>query len=93
MATSLYNQLMNNTNSQPLSSNPMINAMANSNPALAQILRDVQANGGDARALFYKRAQEQGIADPTSILQQAKQASRNPTAFLNRLMGQYGGNR
>lgn len=55
------------------SGNPMmaINQMAGSNPAIRQALDYVNANGGDARAAFYKLAQERGI-DPNSILDMLK---------------------
>lgn len=76
MANSLYNQL----NKNQLSQNNMINIlkniknpqqlimnMANSNPQVANILKEVQANGGNAKDLFYRKAKEMGI-DPNSIL-------------------------
>lgn len=76
MANSLYNQL----NKNQLSQNNMINMlkniknpqqlimnMANSNPQVASVLKEVQANGGNAKDLFYKKAKEMGV-DPNSIL-------------------------
>ena len=76
MANSLYNQL----NKNQLSQNNMINmlkniknpkqlimSMANSNPQVANVLKEVQANGGNAKDLFYRKAKEMGI-DPNSIL-------------------------
>ena len=76
MANSLYNQL----NKNQLSQNNMINMlkniknpqqlimnMANSNPHVANVLKEVQANGGNAKDLFYKKAKEMGV-DPNSIL-------------------------
>ena len=76
MANSLYNQL----NKNQLSQNNMINMlkniknpqqlimnMANSNPQVASVLKEVQANGGNAKELFYRKAKEMGI-DPNSIL-------------------------
>lgn len=76
MANSLYNQL----NKNQLSQNNMINMlkniknpqqlimnMANSNPQVASVLKEVQANGGNAKDLFYRKAKEMGI-DPNSIL-------------------------
>ena len=76
MANSLYNQL----NKNQLSQNNMINMlkniknpqqlimnMANSNPQVAGVLKEVQANGGNAKDLFYRKAKEMGI-DPNSIL-------------------------
>lgn len=76
MANSLYNQL----NKNQLSQNNMINMlknvknpqqlimnMASSNPQVASVLKEVQANGGNAKDLFYRKAKEMGI-DPNSIL-------------------------
>ena len=76
MANSLYNQL----NKNQLSQNNMISMlkniknpqqlimnMANSNPQVASVLKEVQANGGNAKDLFYRKAKEMGI-DPNSIL-------------------------
>ena len=76
MTNSLYNQL----NKNQLSQNNMINMlkniknpqqlimnMANSNPQVANVLKEVQANGGNAKDLFYRKAKEMGV-DPNSIL-------------------------
>ena len=76
MANSLYNQL----NKNQLSQNNMISMlknvknpqqlimnMANSNPQVASVLKEVQANGGNAKDLFYRKAKEMGV-DPNSIL-------------------------
>lgn len=76
MANSLYNQL----NKNQLSQNNMISVlkniknpqqlimnMANSNPQVASVLKEVQANGGNAKDLFYRKAKEMGV-DPNSIL-------------------------
>ena len=76
MASNLYNQL----NKNQLSQNNMINMlkniknpqqlimnMANSNPQVASVLKEVQANGGNAKDLFYRKAKEMGV-DPNSIL-------------------------
>lgn len=49
----------------------MINQMARNNPQLQNVLQMVQANGGDAKAAFYKIAQEQGV-DPDEILNALK---------------------
>lgn len=80
MANSLFQQL--NTNQSPISSdilsmlqsakqsnNPMqmLMNLANRNGAVANILREVQESGGDAKTLFYRKAQEMGV-DPNSIL-------------------------
>ena len=51
--------------------NAMLMSMANKNPAIANIIREVQQNGGDAKSLFYKKAQQMGV-DPNSILSQIK---------------------
>ena len=76
MANSLYNQLNKNQLSQnniismlKNIKNPqqLIMNMANSNPQVASVLKEVQANGGNAKDLFYRKAKEMGI-DPNSIL-------------------------
>lgn len=82
MANSLFQQLNNmasNNSAQGMlrmvrnAANPvqMITSLANNNSTLKGILDDVRANGGDAKALFYKRAQQMGI-DPNVILNQLK---------------------
>lgn len=45
--------------------------MMNTNPALKQVMDMVNANGGDAKALFYSMAQQRGI-DPNTILNSLK---------------------
>lgn len=45
--------------------------MMNSNPRMKQVMDYVNANGGDAKAAFYKLAEEKGI-DPEEILSQLK---------------------
>lgn len=45
----------------------LLMGLANRNPQVSAVMRDVQANGGDAKGLFLKRAQEMGI-DPNLIL-------------------------
>ena len=76
MANSLYNQLNKNQLSQnniismlKNIKNPqqLIMNMANSNPQVASVLKEVQANGGNAKDLFYRKAKEMGV-DPNSIL-------------------------
>ena len=37
------------------------------NPQMAEVAKYIQQNGGDAKAAFYKAAQERGV-DPNSIL-------------------------
>lgn len=80
MANSLFQQLSMNQSpvnsdiismlqSVKQSNNPMqmlIN-LADRNGAVASVLREVQENGGDAKSLFYRKAQQMGI-DPNSIL-------------------------
>ena len=59
--------------------NPILSAMKNGNPAsllmnnpqMREIMEYVQANGGDAKAAFYKKAQEMGI-DPDAVLSQLR---------------------
>lgn len=41
------------------------------NPQMRQIMEYVQANGGDAKAAFYKKAEEMGV-DPDTILSQLR---------------------
>lgn len=62
----MFNALKGAQNPQQM----LMNMMQN-NPQMQSIMRDVQANGGDARALFYQRAQQMGI-DPETILSQLK---------------------
>ena len=45
----------------------LIMNMANSNPQVVSVLKEVQANGGNVKDLFYRKAKEMGI-DPNSIL-------------------------
>lgn len=54
-------------------SNPQafIMQMAGQNPQIASIMQEVQQNGGDAKALFYRKAKEMGI-DPDFVLQQIR---------------------
>ena len=49
----------------------MLQQMAQKNPMLQQAMQYVNQNGGDARAAFYKLAQERGV-DPETILQQLR---------------------
>jgi hypothetical protein len=37
------------------------------NPQVASVMNDIQANGGDAKGLFYKRANEMGVNPETII--------------------------
>ena len=60
-----------------LSKNPILSAIKSGNPVsllmnnpqMREIMEYVQANGGDAKAAFYKKAQEMGI-DPDAVLSQ-----------------------
>lgn len=47
------------------SSNPtsMINAMANSNPALKSVLNEVSSAKADPKDIFYAKAKEKGMSD------------------------------
>ena len=47
------------------SSNPtsMINAMANSNPALKSVLNEVSSAKADPKVIFYAKAKEKGMSD------------------------------
>ena len=45
----------------------MLNQMMSQNPQMKQVMDYVYSNGGDAKALFYKQAKEQGI-NPETVL-------------------------
>ncbi len=49
----------------------MLNQMAARNPQVKQVLDYVQQNGGDAKAAFYKMAQEKGV-NPEDVLNMLK---------------------
>ena len=49
------------------SMNYMPNMM--NSPQLAEVMKELQENGGDARSLFFKKAKEMGV-DPNTILSQ-----------------------
>lgn len=53
------------------SGNPMqmLTNMAKNDSTVASVLREVQANGGDAKSLFFQKAQQLGI-DPRAVLSQ-----------------------
>lgn len=55
------------------SNNPqmLLNQMMANNPHMRQVMDYVNANGGDAKALFYKKAEEMGV-NPDDILSQLK---------------------
>lgn len=82
MASSLYQQLqpsqasnnpMNLIQAVRTSQNPrqMLMNLAGNNSQVASILREVQNCGGDARTLFYRKAQQMGV-DPNAILNQLR---------------------
>lgn len=48
----------------------LMNLMA-CNPQVSAVVKEIQANGGDARSLFYKKANDMGI-DPNVILNMLK---------------------
>lgn len=76
---SLYQQLNQSTGANNLismlksSGNPqqMLMNLMSSNPQVAAVMKEVQANGGDAKSLFYRKAKEMGV-DPQTILNQLK---------------------
>ena len=49
----------------------MFNQMMAQNPQYKQVIDYVNANGGDAKAAFYKMAQEKGV-NPDDILNQLR---------------------
>ena len=55
------------------SSNPqfLLNQMMANNPHMKQVMDYVNSNGGDAKAAFYKKAEEMGV-NPDEILSQLK---------------------
>lgn len=52
----------------PLNQN-MLNLAMNRNPQMKQVMEYIQANGGDPKAAFYKKAAEMGV-DPEEFLKQ-----------------------
>ena len=74
----LFNQLSQNNyweiiNLLRQSNNPhqLLNTLANNNPTIAQMLKELQSCNGDAKTLFYQKAQQAGI-NPNMILNQLK---------------------
>ena len=49
----------------------MVSMLMNRNPQMKQVMDYIQANGGDAKAAFYKKAQEMGV-DPEEVLKQLR---------------------
>lgn len=41
------------------------------NPQVSTVIQEVQANGGDAKGLFYRKAKEMGV-DPNLVLSMMK---------------------
>lgn len=48
-----------------------VNNMLKNNPQYQEVLKYVNQNGGDAKAAFYKLAEEKGV-DPEEFLKQFK---------------------
>lgn len=59
---SMMQQIQNSPNP-----NAALMNMAEQNPAIAKIMKEVQQNGGDARGLFFKKAQQMGI-NPNNVI-------------------------
>ena len=49
----------------------MLNQMVSCNPQMKQVMDYINQNGGDAKAAFYKLADEKGV-NPDDILSQIK---------------------
>ena len=49
----------------------MLAQLTNSNPQMKQVMDLVNSNGGNAKELFYKLAQQKGV-DPETILNQLR---------------------
>lgn len=79
MSSNLFNQLTQQMPSNNLfsmiknSDNPeqLLYSLANTNSIVRNVLDEVNANGGDAKSLFYKKVEEMGI-DPNFILNQIR---------------------
>lgn len=75
---SLYQQLNQSKTSNLItmlkeSRNPqqLLYNLTSSNPQVSAVMKEVQANGGDAKGLFYRKAKEMGV-EPNSILNKLK---------------------
>ena len=75
---SLYQQLNQSKTSNLItmlkeSHNPqqLLYNLMSSNPQVSAVMKEVQANGGDAKGLFYRKAKEMGV-EPNSILNKLK---------------------
>ena len=68
----LLNQILQ---ARGMVSNPqrMVNQAMMNNPQMKQVMEYVNANGGDAKAAFYKLAGEMGV-DPEEILKVLRNA-------------------
>lgn len=62
----LINLVRNSPNSQSA-----LASLAQNNPQVQQVMQYVNQNGGDAKAAFYKKAQELGV-DPNLIINQLR---------------------
>lgn len=79
MANNLYRQLNSASTSNSLidvvrnSSNPYqtLMNMAKSDNRIAQIINEVNANGGDAKSLFYAKAKQMGV-NPEDVLRKLR---------------------
>ena len=67
------NQMMNMFNMVRNARNPqaMFNQMMMGNPQIKQVMDYINQNGGDAKAAFYKLADEKGV-NPDEILSQLR---------------------
>ena len=61
-AKNLLNTIRNSANPQA-----MLQQMMLQNPQISNVIKYINDNGGDAREVFYKTAQEQGI-NPQEII-------------------------
>lgn len=68
MASSLYQQMNQQSQPQPQSGNPLFQ----NNPQVQQILNEVRTSGKSAKDLFFERAQQMGI-DPQSVIARLQQ--------------------
>lgn len=69
----IVGQIKNIMSMMRASQNPtaMLNSLINSNPQYRQAVEYINANGGDAKAAFYKMAEEKGV-DPNEVLNMLK---------------------
>lgn len=55
----------------------ILNMALNRNPQMKQVMDYINANGGDAKAAFYKKAEEMGV-DPDEVLKQCAMLNNKP---------------